>query len=102
MSPSPSKAPVHPGNTAAGSRELVPVEKSESIAAERERIADELRVGTMHALFGIGLELAAIAATTSDEATAERLQGSVKALDRAIAELRRYVHGLSPERDLRR
>jgi signal transduction histidine kinase len=99
---SPSKAPVHAGNTVASSRELVPVEESESIVAERERIADELRAGTMHALFGIGLELTAIAATTSDEATAERLQGSVKALDRAIAELRRHVHGLGPEGDLRR
>jgi signal transduction histidine kinase len=80
---SPNEAPVAPRNNLASSRELVPAGKSDPILAERERIADELRVGSMHALFGIGLELAAIATTTPDDATAERLQGSVAALDRA-------------------
>lgn len=65
--------------------------------AERERIAQALLGGPVHRLFGIGIELQAIASATSDPNACERLQGSVGALDQAIADLRRYVVGLQGE-----
>jgi signal transduction histidine kinase len=65
--------------------------------AERERIAQALLGGPVHRLFGIGIELQAIASATSDPSASERLQGSVGALDQTILELRRYVLGLQSE-----
>jgi signal transduction histidine kinase len=51
----------------------------------------------VHRLFGIGIELQAIASVTSDPNASERLQGSVGALDQAISDLRTYVLGLQGE-----
>lgn len=65
--------------------------------AERERIAQALLGGPVHRLFGIGIELQAIASITSDANASQRLQGSVGALDQAITDLRRYVLGLPGE-----
>lgn len=65
--------------------------------AERERIAHALLGGPVHRLFGIGIELQAIASVTSDPNASERLQGSVGALDQAISDLRTYVLGLQGE-----
>jgi signal transduction histidine kinase len=64
------------------------------VLAERERIAQDLLGGTVHRLFGIGIELQAIATSTADERASERLQGSVGQLDQAITDLRSYVLGL--------
>ena len=65
--------------------------------AERERIAHDLLAGTVHRLFGLGIELQAIASATSDPSASERLQGSVGELDQAITDLRTYVLGLQNE-----
>ncbi|MBO0704137.1 MAG: hypothetical protein J2P39_02350 [Candidatus Dormibacteraeota bacterium] len=65
--------------------------------AERERIAQVLLGGPVHRLFGIGIELQAIASVTSDPNASERLQGSVGALDQAISDLRSYVLSLQGE-----
>jgi PAS domain S-box-containing protein len=65
-----------------------------SLVAERERIATELKSGTMKLLFEVGLQLQAAMGFSSDSALRNRLQGSVDALDEAISNLRRYVFGL--------
>ena len=61
-----------------------------------ERIARELHDGVIQAIFGVGLNLQAAAAITSDEVTAKRLDDAVGRLDDAVRDLRNYVFGLRP------
>jgi PAS domain S-box-containing protein len=67
-----------------------------ALVEDRERIARELHDGAIQAIFGVGLNLQAAAAMTSDEATAERLDDAVGRLDDVVRDLRNYVFGLRP------
>jgi signal transduction histidine kinase len=69
-----------------------------ALTEERERIAMELHDGVVQALFSVGLTLQA--AELSAEVPAElrlRLADCSAAIDRAIADLRHYVFGLTAD-----
>jgi hypothetical protein len=55
---------------------------------EQERMAREIRSGAVHTLFGVGMNLQAVASETADEVLRARLEAAVADLDRAIRELR--------------
>jgi signal transduction histidine kinase len=67
-----------------------------AVLAERERIARELHEGVIQSLFGVGLELQALAAAAAQPAAASRLVRIVDGLDQVIRDLRNYVFGLRP------
>src|SRR5919199_5582835 len=67
-----------------------------AVLAERERIARELHEGVIQDLFGVGLELQALAAASAEPAVARRLVRIVDGLDQVIRDLRNYVFGLRP------
>lgn len=67
-----------------------------AILAERERIAHELHEGVIQALFGVGMDLQALAVAGDDPAAAERVARVVDGLDGVIRDLRNYVFGLGP------
>ena len=67
-----------------------------ALVEDRERIARELHDGVIQAIFGVGLNLQAAAAITSDEVTAKRLDDAVGRLDDVVRDLRNYVFGLRP------
>ena len=69
------------------------------VLAERERIARELHAGTIRMLFGLGLELQAIAGQAREARVAERLERCVGELDQGITELRRFTFDLNPADD---
>lgn len=57
----------------------------------RERIARLLQTGAIHTLFGVGLDLQALAALAADGHFRSRLEAAVADLDRGIRELRAAV-----------
>lgn len=63
---------------------------------ERERIAKELHDGVIQSLFAVGMGLQGTAAAAEDPEVAERLEGAVEEIDRAIRDLRNYIFGLRP------
>lgn len=66
------------------------------ILEERERIAKELHDGVIQSLFAVGMHLQGLAASSSDETTARKLDSSVEDIDHAIRDLRNYIFGLRP------
>lgn len=64
-----------------------------TLSAERERIARDLHDTVLQRLFGLGLELQAVAMSASD--FAPRLEGAVDEIDRIIKEIRTSVFTLS-------
>lgn len=66
------------------------------ILEERERIAKELHDGVIQSLFAVGMHLQGLAASSSDETTAKKLDSSVEDIDHAIRDLRNYIFGLRP------
>jgi signal transduction histidine kinase len=64
------------------------------LAAERQRIAQELQGHTIHRLFAIGLKLQALSSGREDAAISERLDSCVSELDVAISDLRAVVFNL--------
>jgi PAS domain S-box-containing protein len=66
------------------------------LVEDRERIARELHDGVIQAIFGVGLNLQAAGATTSDPGTARQLDDAVGRLDDVVRDLRNYVFGLRP------
>ena len=64
------------------------------LAAERQRIAQELQGHTIHRLFAIGLELQALSSNREDVAVSDRLDGCVHELDVAISDLRGLIFNL--------
>lgn len=66
------------------------------LAGERERIAKDLHDGVIQALFGVGMELSALAGELGDEAAVRRLQASVAELDQVICDIRQYIFSLRP------
>ncbi|HJS27526.1 MAG TPA: GAF domain-containing sensor histidine kinase [Actinomycetota bacterium] len=66
------------------------------VLEERERIAKELHDGVIQSLFGVGMNLQAMATASGDEDTARRLEATVEDVDRAIRDLRNYIFGLRP------
>ncbi|MBO0702430.1 MAG: PAS domain S-box protein, partial [Candidatus Dormibacteraeota bacterium] len=67
-----------------------------ALVEDRERIARELHDGVIQAIFGIGLNLQAAAATTADPALAARLDDAVGRLDDVVRDLRTYIFELRP------
>jgi signal transduction histidine kinase len=66
------------------------------ILEERERIAKELHDGVIQSLFAVGMGLQGAGAVASDPLVAERIEGAVDEIDRAIRDLRNYIFGLRP------
>ena len=67
-----------------------------ALVEDRERIARELHDGVIQAIYGVGLNLQAAAATTTDRALAQRLEDAIGRLDDVVRDLRNYVFGLRP------
>lgn len=67
-----------------------------ALVEDRERIARELHDGVIQAIFGVGLNLQAAAAMTTDKAMAGRLDDAVGRLDDVVRDLRNYIFGLRP------
>ena len=67
-----------------------------AVLAERERVARELHEGVIQDLFGVGLELQALAVASPEPSIARRLLRIVGGLDEVIRDLRNYVFGLRP------
>ncbi len=67
-----------------------------ALVEDRERIARELHDGVIQAIFGVGLNLQAAAAMTSDPVTAARLDDAVGRLDDVVRDLRNYIFALRP------
>ena len=63
---------------------------------ERERIAKELHDGVIQSLFAVGMNLQGVAASAPDAGVAEKIEGAVDDIDRAIRDLRNYIFGLRP------
>jgi signal transduction histidine kinase len=72
------------------------LETSSVLAAERQRIAQELQGHTIHRLFGIGLRLQALSSDRDDAAISDRLDACVNQLDLAISDLRALIFNLGP------
>ena len=66
------------------------------VLEERERIAKELHDGVIQSLFAVGMGLQGAAAMAKNEEIAERIEGAVEEIDRAIRDLRNYIFGLRP------
>ena len=66
------------------------------VLEERERIGKELHDGVIQSLFAVGMNLQAIAAASSDQEVARRLETAVDDVDHAIRDLRNYIFGLRP------
>ena len=66
------------------------------VLEERERIAKELHDGVIQSLFAVGMSLQGLAAASSDEDMARRLEAAVKDVDHSIRDLRNYIFGLRP------
>jgi signal transduction histidine kinase len=68
-----------------------------AIVQERERIAREMHDGVIQSLFGLGMNLQAVATTTTlPPGVGERLNLAVDGIDAAISDLRNYIFGLRP------
>jgi len=67
-----------------------------ALVEDRERIARELHDGVIQAIFGVGLNLQAAGAVTTDPATAQQLDDAVGRLDDVVRDLRNYIFGLRP------
>src|SRR5215470_4695670 len=68
-----------------------------AIVQERERIAREMHDGVIQSLFGLGMNLQAVATTTAlPPGVGERLNLAVDGIDAAIGDLRNYIFGLRP------
>ena len=68
-----------------------------AIVQERERIAREMHDGVIQSLFGLGMNLQAMAtSTTLPAGVGERLNLAVDGIDAAISDLRNYIFGLRP------
>lgn len=67
-----------------------------AVVEDRERIARELHDGIIQAIFGVGLNLQAAGAMTTDQAMARRLDDAVGRLDDVVRDLRNYIFGLRP------
>lgn len=67
-----------------------------AVAAERERIGQDLHDGVIQALYAVNLELedAAEDVATDPEAVRERLDGVIDRLGEVMKEIRRYILGL--------
>ena len=68
-----------------------------AIIEDRERIARELHDGIVQALFAVGLGLLSVEPLASEPPVRERIHEAVDSIDRAIADLRRYIFGLKPQ-----
>jgi signal transduction histidine kinase len=66
------------------------------VLEERERIAKELHDGVIQSLFAVGMSLQGLAAASSDEDMARRLEAAVEDIDHSIRDLRNYIFGLRP------
>jgi signal transduction histidine kinase len=66
------------------------------VLEERERIAKELHDGVIQSLFAVGMSLQGLAAASSDENMARRLEAAVEDVDHSIRDLRNYIFGLRP------
>ena len=66
------------------------------VLEDRERIAKELHDGVIQALFAVGMGLQGAALLTGEPELAERIEGAVTEIDRAIRDLRNYIFGLRP------
>ena len=66
------------------------------VLEERERIAKELHDGVIQSLFAVGMSLQGLAAASSDESMARRLEAAVEDVDHSIRDLRNYIFGLRP------
>ena len=66
------------------------------VLEERERIAKELHDGVIQSLFAVGMSLQGLAASSSDEDMARRLEAAVEDVDHSIRDLRNYIFGLRP------
>jgi len=69
-----------------------------AIIEDRERIARELHDGIVQALFAVGLGLLSAEPLAVNDAVKVRLREAVDSIDRVIADLRRYIFGLKPQR----
>jgi signal transduction histidine kinase len=67
-----------------------------AVLGERERIARELHEGVIQTLFGVGMDLQALASALDDPTTYGRLSQAVDGIDSVIHDLRKYVFGLRP------
>ena len=67
-----------------------------TVLEDRERIAKELHDGVIQALFAVGMGLEGAALMSSDGDLAQRIEGAVAEIDRAIRDLRNYIFGLRP------
>jgi signal transduction histidine kinase len=67
-----------------------------AVLSERERIARELHEGMIQTLFGVGMDLQALATAVADQPTSRRLVQAVDGIDTVIRDLRNYVFGLGP------
>lgn len=66
---------------------------------DRARIARDLHDHVIQQLFGTGMELQSIEAMLGPGVLAERIEGSVKSLDEAIAQIRTIIFALSHPRE---
>jgi signal transduction histidine kinase len=67
-----------------------------AVLEDRERIAKELHDGVIQALFAVGMGLEGAALMSDDGDLAQRIEGAVAEIDRAIRDLRNYIFGLRP------
>jgi PAS domain S-box-containing protein len=67
------------------------------ILEERERIARRIHEGAITTLFGVGMELQALAVRSNDPQNRARLDGVVANVDEAIRQLRSFVFHPGPE-----
>jgi signal transduction histidine kinase len=64
------------------------------LAAERQRIAEELQGRTIHRLFAIGLKLQAMSSDREDAEISNRVDACVNELDVTITDLRALIFNL--------
>lgn len=64
------------------------------LAAERQRIAEELQGRTIHRLFAIGLKLQAMSSDREDAEISSRVDACVNELDVTITDLRALIFNL--------
>jgi signal transduction histidine kinase len=68
-----------------------------AVIEDRERIATDLHDGVIQSLFGVGMELQAARATLHEpDLVGMHVSQSLQDLDRAMRDLRGYIHGLEP------